>query len=757
MLKQVQHDNRVEINYYKTKMSNLDFLFNPNSIAIVGVSQDPTKLGSVLLSNLVEAGFKGKIYPVNPKYENLFGYKTYAKVSDIPEELDLVCIVIPPQFVKDALIDAGEKKVKGVVIITAGFKEIGAEGQQMEKELKEIAAKYNIRVLGPNCLGAIIPKSGINISFAASQPFQGDIAFFSQSGAFCTAILDMSLEKNVGFSHLVSYGNKLDINENDFIENWLADESVKVIGGYIEEISDGYKLVEIYRNSRNKKPLILIKAGASDEAQKAISSHTGSIAGSMQTFKTAMNQSGIIVADEVNQMFNLMMSFSWSKLPKGNRIGVVTNAGGPGIIATDSLVNHGLKIAEISEESKTQIKSALPPTASVHNPIDVIGDALAERYRIPIDVLVKDENVDAILVILTPQLVTQIEETAKLIINSSKLSDKPIIPVFLGGKYVSQGLQRFYDEKVPAFRYIDDAVEAISVMYEYYNYMTKANPIDKSLLENVQKGEYHQEIIQKVNANLQNLEDDIAFKIAAEVGLDLPKQFLCSNIEEAIDFAKDIYPVVAKVPSEIISHKTEEKALYLDIKNEVELSEAFMKLVELEKKYEARSLKSEASSLLPASSFPARSEHLDIYRSEAGGRLPKILIQEQIKADEEIFIGAKRDGNSQVYDETNPGFGHLLVFGKGGIYTEIYKDLAYALVPFTKDELIEKFKQTKVYKIIDGARGKKKLAFDKLIDTIMAVQKMVLLYPEIESLDLNPILLTDSRAVVVDLKIFIKS
>ena len=711
-------------------MSKLDFFFKPKSIAIVGVSDDPSKLGSVLFSNLIKAGFKGKIYPINPKYKEISGYKSYAKVSDVEGDVDLVCVVIPPQFVKDVIEDSGKKGVKGAIIITAGFKEIGHEGIEMEKQIKEIAKKYNVRLMGPNCLGSIIPGSKVDVSFAASRPDNGNIAFLSQSGAFCTAILDMAIEKHVGFSHFVSFGNKADITENDLVEEWLQNDEVKVIGGYLEEISAGHDLTDTYQKYGYKKPLIVFKPGESNEAQKAISSHTGSLAGSIQTFKTAMEQSGIIVADEVNQMFNMMMGFSWSVLPKGDRVAIITNAGGPGIIATDSIIAHGLKMAEISEDTKAKLKPLLPSTASLNNPIDVIGDALAERYKAPLDVLLEDENVDAILIILTPQLVTQIEDTAKLIINCAKLAKKPIYPVLLGGKYVSFGLQRLFDEKIPAFKYVKDAVDVMTAMYKYNKFVNNGHAERKVVKDDLLKlagtGKYRDEVSKFVAEKTTALPEALATKLAEEVGIELPKQIVTGNVDEALVFAKNCYPVVIKATTDAIAHKTEKKALYLNVCNDEDFKRSF--------------------------------EELDaMLKVDMGITEPKILVQEQIRADEEIFIGANRDGSSHVYEANNSGFGHLLAFGKGGIYTEVYKDISYALVPATREEILKGFLKTKVSKVVEGARGKDKLALEKLLDGIEGIEEMVLKYPEIESLDINPLLLTKDRAVCVDLKVFVRA
>lgn len=706
-------------------MANLEYFFNPTSVAIVGVSKDPTKLGSVILSNLIEAKYEGDIYPVNPKYDELFGYKVYKNISEIDAHIELVCIVVPAKFVKDVLTECGKKGAKGAIIITAGFKETGEKGAALEDELISIAKKYKIKLLGPNCLGLISPKSNTNISFAASNPKEGSIAFLSQSGAFCTAVLDMSLEKNVGFSSFVSLGNKSDLNENEIFDYWLQDDDVKVISAYLEEISDGQTLLSIVNNTDNPKPIVMFKPGKTEEAAKAMTSHTGALAGSVETFRTAAKQAGITEVEEFNRMFYSMMGFAWSTIPQGKKVAIITNAGGPGIIATDQVIANGLEMATLSEETKNEIREHLPPTASVNNPIDVIGDALAERYKAPIDVLVNDENVDAIIVILTPQLVTQIEDTAKLIINSAKLSSKPIFAVFLGGKYILNGLQRLYDNKVPAFRYINDAVEVMADMFEYGRRQKakKESVKNNKPFKDLYKGKYRKDVqkyIQKGGA----LPEDLVKNIAQEVHIDIPRQTLSKSLKEAKAFSEGLYPVVIKATTEVIAHKTDDQAIYLNLANEQMLEEAYIKLEKL--------LKTKFK--------------MDV---------PEILIQEQIVAKEEVFVGANRDGSMGVYEAESSGFGHLIAFGKGGIYTEIYKDISYALVPASDYDIQSALKETKIYQIMCGARGQKPLAIKKVLDTINAVQKMVLLYPQIESIDINPLLLTEDRAVAVDLKIFV--
>lgn len=708
---------------------SLDFLFNPKSIAIVGVSSDPKKLGSVVVTNLKSCGYAGQIYPVNPKYQEVYGLKCYPKLTDIEGDVELVCIVVPVDFVKEVLEEAGAKGVKGAIIITAGFAETGAEGAAKEKELLEIAKKYNIRLLGPNCLGEIIPKNKINLSFAMSDALDGNVAFVSQSGAFLTAGLDLSLTKNLGFSHMISMGNKSDLNEDDFITDWLQDTNVAVIGAYLEDIEAGRELANIYETSKTQKPFIVFKPGETEQSAKAISSHTGSLAGSYAVFETTMQQNGIVIAKDINDMFNLFMAFSWSKLPKGNRIGIVTNAGGPGVIATDYLVKNNLVVAEISEASQAKMRETLPSNASLHNPVDIIGDADSARYDTAINALAQDDGVDAILVLLTPQIVTEIETTAKLIINAVSISNKPIIPVFLGGKYTSMGMQKFYDDKVACFDDISEAVETLGALTRYVKFFeeksTKQSGQDQIMKENLALGKNKDLVSQFVADETKALPEDLVTKLCAEVLIELPKQMVVQSIEEAVSFAGTNYPVVLKATTEVIAHKTDQKALYLNINDEQTLRQNFAELSEM-------------------------------IKTNFGVQQPQLLIQEQIKTEEEVFVGVNRDGGNDVYAQNSPGFGHLLAFGKGGIYTEVYKDIAYSVVPSTNEEILESIKKTKIFQIIDGARGKEKLALDKLVELITKVQRLVLLYPEIESLDINPVLLTQDRAVSVDVKIFVK-
>lgn len=698
----------------------IEAFFSPESVAVVGVSEDPGKLGSIIFNNMLDAGFKGKLYPVNPKHKELFWHKCYPDIISIEETVELAVIVVPAKFVPSVMRDAASKGVKSVIIITAGFKETGEEGAKIEAEIVDIAKKYGIRIIGPNCLGVIVPQNGVNASFAASTPKEGNIAFLSQSGAYCTAILDMAVPTNLGFSHFVSFGNKADVDEISLLQELLPNKEVKVIGAYLEEIKLGQEFVQTVMDSKIRKPIVILKAGQTEEARKAAISHTGAIVGSMQTYKTAFEQTGIIEAETLRDLFNMMRGFSWTKLPKGGRVGVVTNAGGPGIVATDLVVNSGLEMAKLSPGTEKRLASALPPTANVHNPVDVVGDALADRYQVAVQALAEDENVDAILIIITPQLITQIEETAKIIINAIKVYDKPIIPILLGEKYMAPALSRFYDNKFAAYKDIKDAVDVLSALVKFALY--QKFDYAKGIADDKQ-GLYREEVVKHIGSG-KALPDDLVKKLVEEVGLDLPKQKLCKKIDEASEFAKGIFPVVIKASNAEITHKTDYKALYLNLQDDKELRAAYTVL-----------------------------EQMVIEKT--GNKTAEILIQEQIKFEEQLFIGTKRDGDADVYEPGKPGFGHLLVFGQGGIYTEIQKDMGYALVPSQREYIQKQLAKTRVSKVLAGARGKEALAVEKYIDAICAIQKLVLLYPEIQSLDINPILMTNNRAIAVDIKIFV--
>jgi acetyltransferase len=623
--------------------------------------------------------------------------------------------------------DCAKKGVKSVMIISAGFGEVGEEGKKIETEIVNVARAAGIRILGPNIIGVINTENNMNSSWMQLSPERGDIAFLSQSGAFCTGVLDMSLKKNLGFYNFCSIGNKSDINELDLVSYWLADDHVKVIGTYLEEVNSGYQLMKLINTHQNKKPVLLFKPGRSDEAKQAIASHTGSMAGSTETIQAAYAQSNLIEVNTATELLSDFMTFSWSKEAKGKRIAIITNAGGPGIMATDKIIENGLELAVLSEDTKTKLKGVLPDAANNHNPVDILGDALAERYLQATEIILQDPNVDCILYIVTPQYITQIEDTAKMIIRTKKFTDKPVFAAFLGEKYISIALERMYDAHVPAFNEIDIAVKAISDLVKYYTTLNNYSEKYSIVANDLNKGNWVKDIQSLISTQteINALSDDLVNKLTYEVGLDIPKQLVVGNLEQALSFSQSLYPVVIKATNKDIAHKTDFKALYTNLNNENELTTSYNTLMQT-------------------------------IKDKTGNQNPQILVQEQINAQEEIFIGSNREGSADVYESfQNKGFGHLIVMGKGGIYTEVYKDLAYQLLPSNRDELKQAFLRTKVSKIILGTRGQEPLALEKIVDTLEKIQRLLLLYPMITSIDINPLLITKERAVSVDIKIFV--
>ena len=410
----------------------LEMLSDPQSVAVIGASRDERKLGYGVLSNIIKYGYQGRVYPINPKADEILGLRCYPSVLDVPDPIDLAVIVIPRKYVAASLEECGQKKVKGAIIITAGFREVGSEGMKMERELIAIAQRYGMRLVGPNCLGIIDTVAKLNASFAAGMPYPGSIAFMSQSGALCTAVLDMSIGEGVGFSRFVSLGNKADLNEIDFIEAWRDDPHSKVIMAYLEGITDGARFIRVAREVTKHKPIIAIKSGTTSAGSRAVSSHTGTLAGSERAYEAAFSQTGMIRANSVQDLFDYSIALARQPPLSRNRIAIVTNAGGPGIMATDACERAGLQLASLERETLDALREGLPPEASVLNPVDVVGDALPDRYGLALETVLEDANVGGVIVILAPQVMTHAAETARIIGELSARYDKPILSCFMG-------------------------------------------------------------------------------------------------------------------------------------------------------------------------------------------------------------------------------------------------------------------------------------------------------------------------------------
>jgi acetyltransferase len=675
--------------------SNLINFFNPKSVAVVGASAEKGKVGNDLILNL-KNNFPGKIYPVNLKKKEIEGFKSYPSILVIPDNVDLAIISIPAKFVPSVLEECGKKNCKNVVIISAGFKEIGQDGKELELKLKAIAKQYEIRVLGPNCLGYLSTILPINASFAGDWPITGNVAFASQSGALGTAILDKAQAQQLGFAYFVSLGNKVDINEIDLLNFFATDEKIKVILMYLEEIENGTEFLKVASKVSKKKPIIVLKAGKTEAGQKAVSSHTGSLAGSARAYSAAFAQAGVIETDGIDDFFNLAEGFSYQPLPKGNKIGIVTNAGGPGILLTDLLSSSSLNLADLSEKTKSYLKQNLPAAASVHNPVDILGDAKPDRYVLAVEAVLKDPSVDTLIVLLTPQKMTEVEETAKAIGLINQKSDKPIFLCFLGEASIDKFYPTFHDNNLPQYDAPIEVVKVISQMHRYYLWQTQ-----KELAGPKVASMKNQASLQLVN-NTELTEKEIR-EILIPQKFSFNKAKFITDDKEGIAYANKIgYPVVLKVVSVDVIHKSDVGGVQVNIKTDQELSQAFA------------DMKQKINSKLPAA------------------KIKGFLVGEMVKGFE-IILGMRQDNK----------FGPMVMVGAGGVYTEILKDTAVRIAPITQIEALAMIKELKIYDLLAGSRGQKEYDILALADLIVKLANFSLSYPEIKEIDLNPVMLQE--------------
>ncbi len=695
----------------------IELFFNPKSVAVVGASRDPEKLGYAVLANLQQGGYPGQLYPVNPKAGEILGLKAYSAVLDIPDPVDLAVIVIPYRFVPAVLEQCGQKGVASAVVISAGFREAGREGLERERELVEIATKYDMRLIGPNCLGVIDTDTPLNASFAAGMPPGGPIAFMSQSGALGTAVLDIAMAGRIGFSKFASLGNKADVSEIDLLEAWGDDPGSRVILIYVEGLPDGQRFIEVARRVTRDKPVVAIKSGVTASGSRAVSSHTGSLAGSEAAYKAAFRQAGVIRATSMESLFDYARAFAYQPLLKGNRIGIVTNAGGPGILATDALERAGLEIPRLSRETVEVLTDYLPGAASVGNPVDVLGDALADRYEQAIRMVLTDPNVDGLIVIVTPQAMTEIEQTAHALGRMAQESDKPVLGCFIGKARIEAGIDVLWQYGVPNYPFPERAAGALAAMSAYRRERERpifeAEPCTTCIPA-------VRELFDRVRAEGRiSIGDAEAWTILKSYGFTVPKSRLAETPEEAVEIAEEIgYPVVLKLASPDILHKTDVGGVKLNLNSPDDVRDAF---------------------------------DLIVYR--AGRYVPGALIwgcqvQQMVPGGREVLLGMSRD----------PQFGPLVAFGLGGIYVEALKDVAFRVAPFSREEADEMIREIRSYPLLEGVRGESPADHEAMVDALLRISQLVTDFPEIVELDINPLMVFDEGrgAMAIDMRLVLQ-
>jgi acetyltransferase len=693
---------------------NLNPLFSPASVAIIGASDSEDKPGYAILYNIIKSKFKGKIYPVNPGKDRILGLPCYKSIDAFNDPIDLALIAIPASRVRDALEQCGKRRVGAVIIISAGFRETGSEGLKAERAIGETADRYNMPVLGPNCLGLIDTFTPLNATFGAGMPPKGYIAFLSQSGALCTSVLDIALAENVGFASLVSLGNKADLSEIDFLTAWAESPHVNVVLAYLEGISDGSRFIQVAREFTKKKPIVAIKAGVTSGGSRAVSSHTGSLAGSERAYEAAFKQAGVIRAESIGQLFDFGVALARQPLPRNGSVAIITNAGGPGIMATDAIERAGLSLASLGKQTMDDLRRALPPAASVLNPVDLLGDATTDRYKSALNLVLSDQNVGALIVILTPQFSTRIDEVAEAVAGAAERGKTPVLACFMGEASIQNAVRTLTDHHVPNYIVPERAVGALAVMVKQQQWGKKPLPqfehfdVDRDRVA---------EIFKKVKTEGRLTMGDAEARVVIEAyGIPVPKSRLCETAEEAVAYAGEIgFPVVMKIASPDILHKTDIGGVRLNIQSAADVRDSFDLLT------------FRASRYMPDA---------DVWGC---------LVQQQVAGGKEVIIGMNRD----------PQFGPLVMLGLGGIYVEALKDVVFRVAPFSRQEAAEMMQEMRSYKLLLGVRGEARSDLSALEDALLRVSQLVTDFREIVEMDVNPLIVFEKGkgALGIDMRL----
>ncbi|MCP4377530.1 MAG: CoA-binding protein [bacterium] len=685
----------------ETESHPLDTIFYPKSVAVLGVTPTPDTVPNDIFRNILTSGYTGVLYPVAPFKRSIYAVKAYRYVLDIPDEVDQAVIVYPGNVCHKAVQQCGEKGVKSIIMISAGFREVGPEGVKREAKVKEVCDHYGMKLIGPNCLGVINtdPTSMLNASFAREMPAQGRIAFLSQSGALCTAVLDYALGKGIGFSKFVSFGNKAGVTDIDLMRYLHKDPKTDVILLYLEELRDGRGLAEAAREitrGPGAKPILLIKSGRTPQGADAAASHTGSLAGEDVICDAVLKEAGIIRVDTIDELFNSAIMMTYQPPPRGRKLGIVTNAGGPGVMATDAAVNMGLEIPRFGEETTKKLKTALPAAANIKNPVDVIGDARADRYSAAIEAVLDDDNVDEALVILTPQSMTDIEAIAQCVVEGHEHTDKPLACSFMGGRDVQAGIDILQAARIPHYILPEWACGALLDSNTFNEWKNSPAPVCEPLDVDASAAGT---IIDSCGEGY--MREDQCLDVLQAYGFPVPTYKLCTSVDEASAFAGEIGgPAVLRIVSPDIVHKFDVKGVALNLDGPEAVAKAWDEMM------------SHIASVMPQANIIGA------------------IVRAMIPEGREVILGAKRDNI----------FGPTVMFGMGGLFVEVFKDVTFALAPVTSQRAASMVRGVKAYKLLSGARGTEAADIPGIEECIRRLGQLVSDHPRIGELDINPLL-----------------
>jgi len=714
-------------------MDQLDAIFSPKALAVVGASTTPGKVGHDIFVNILNGKYTGTLYPVNPKARSVACVKAYPTLTDIPDDIDLAMIILPPHLALKSTQDAISKGVKGIVIVSAGFREVGGEGLEIENKIVALCKEAGVRMIGPNCLGVINPNPDIrlNASFSARMPESGNVSFISQSGALCTAVLDFAADRDFGFSKFISIGNKADVDELDLLRYLHADQETEVIMIYLEELRHGAEFVDTVKmitSGDTPKPVLVIKSGRTGAGAKAAASHTGALAGTEAVYDAIFQQSGIIRVESIDELFDFATAFAYKdesalgkrrrKVPHGNRVAIVTNAGGPGIVATDVTVSSGLQLSQLSQDTLEALASHLPSTANINNPVDIIGDAAQDRYENALSAVIRDENVDGALVILTPQSMTNALATAEAIVRIASRSHKPVLCCFMGIIDVSAGVKYLQEHGIPVFKFPENAAKAFGALYRYAKWLNRQILAPFQLKHDRNRAT---ELIQTfIDQGLTHVGEREGLELLKCYGFNTLETQLTTTASDAAGAAEKMgFPVVMKIVSPQIIHKSDAGGVKVGLETRTAVEGAFETIVANAKNYQS-----------------------DV-------KITGVLVQKLAPRGEEVILGMNR----------YPVFGPLIMFGLGGIFVELFADVVFRLAPVNRNSVRRMIRQIKGFKLLNGFRGRPITDLEEIEKSLVRLSDMVISHPEIQELDINPLITHEKGrgATVADCRMILKA
>ena len=664
----------------------LDPFFKPHGVVVIGASRNPHKLGYGVVRNLKEYRYQGPIYPVNKSASEILGERCYTSVSEVPDPVDLAIVIVPAPIVPDTIEECGNRGIKHAIVISGGFSETGERGKKLEKQLKNIASRFDMHIIGPNCIGTIDTHTPVNTTFVVGMPESGEIGFSSQSGAMVAAVIDWARGAGVGFSRIVSLGNQVDVNETQMIEALSEDHQTKVITAYIEGVSDGRAFMEVAKKASEEKPFVALKGGRGKSGAKAVASHTGALAGSAEAYEAAFKTSGVLQASTMEEMFDWARALAWQPLPKGNRVAVLTNAGGPGILAVDALEKAGLKLANLTDETRTYLRSRLPKAASINNPVDVLAGSGPGTYAVALDAVLTDENVDAVVVIQAPQDWFLPASLAEVIGEVAGVHHKPVIASIMGKASVEDALNILHKRKVPNVSFPERVASVLSAMVERKEWLDM--PVNKP-------GKFVDVNVEKA---LESAVDNDWKNLLEQYQISYPEQQVAKTVEEAEKLAERIgYPVVLKLMSGKITHKSDVNGVKIGLEDASAVKKAWGEIEET--------------------------------ASNLGADLDGVLVQQMLSGGQEVIIGIRRDEQ----------FGPLVLFGTGGTEVELVKDIATAIAPLNRIQAEELVKATTAGKKLKGWRNLPPADRNTVLDYICQISQLADDLPEITELEINPL------------------